>query len=84
LQHIPKFAANKLNIPRSGVATLQSDMDDDFVCQAEYFTSTDGRIRFRNGWTEFANNNDLQAGMDTVILFFKIDNKVHFNFCAVF
>jgi hypothetical protein len=38
LQHIPKFAANKLNIPRSGVATLEMDIDDDFVGQAEYFT----------------------------------------------
>jgi hypothetical protein len=56
----------------------------EFVGQDEYFTSTDGRIRFRNGWTEFASNNELEAGMDTVILFFKIDNKVHFNFCTMF
>jgi hypothetical protein len=57
--------------------------EDDFVGQAEYYTSTGGRIRFHNGWMEFAKKNELKDGVVTVILFVKIDNDVHFNFHSV-
>jgi hypothetical protein len=41
----------KLKIPHSGIVTLEME-EDDFVGEAEYYTSTNGRIRFRNGWMD--------------------------------
>jgi hypothetical protein len=64
------------------MTSLEMDVDD-FKGEAEYYTSTDGRIWFSTRWKEFATKNDLQAGKDIVMLFTEGDNDVHINFRIV-
>ena len=79
-QHIPKYIATSLDIPRSGHATLQIDGREEQTWEASYFTSTDGRIRFRDGWAEFTNDHAVEIGELQAITFHKINDNVYINF----
>jgi hypothetical protein len=79
-QHIPKYIATSLDIPRSGHATLQIDGSEEQTWKASYFTSTDGRIRFGDGLAEFTNDQAIDIAELHAITFHKINGNIYINF----
>jgi hypothetical protein len=75
-QHIPKYIATSLDILRSGHATLQIDGSEEQTWEASYF----GRIRFRDGWSEFTNDQAVDIAELHAITFHKINDNVYINF----
>ena len=47
--------------------------------EAQYYTSTDGRLRFNSGWTEFATECELEPGLDVLILFYYAEEELHIS-----
>ena len=81
-QRIPKQIATSINIPRSGKAILVMG-ETNFSREAQYFTSTDGRIRLKYGWAQFASENDLHTGLDVLVLFHYIGDDLFISFDVV-
>ena len=81
-QRIPKKIAASINIPRNGDAMLVMGEANNFR-PAQYFTSTDGRIRFKYGWAQFALENDLHPGLDVLVLFNYIGEQLFISFDVV-
>ena len=68
LQRIPKHIVSYLPIKHSGQAYLcRAGFEENK--DAEYYISTDGRIRFRYGWPQFAAESGLQVGQTVLIMF---------------
>ncbi|CAM0906605.1 unnamed protein product [Alopecurus aequalis] len=59
---------SSLNTGKSGWAVLVMG-DSDTHYDAEYFKSSDGRIRFRSGWADFADHFDLEEGSVVLVMF---------------
>jgi hypothetical protein len=59
-----------LNISKRGWVILKMGEENNGQ-EAEYDTSTDGRMRFKSGWFEFAGQFNLRAGSIVLILFSK-------------
>jgi hypothetical protein len=61
-----------LGIPKKGKAILLAPLDghnNGHNITAEYFKSSDKRIRFKSGWEVFAAKNNLVAGIGALIMF---------------
>ncbi|KAK1618754.1 hypothetical protein QYE76_024271 [Lolium multiflorum] len=72
---IPKTIVSVLDVRRSGdIYFLRGEDDDD--SPAVYYTSVDGRIRFKSGWTDFCVKNNLVAGQLVMCLFFKMEGML--------
>ncbi|KAM0839332.1 hypothetical protein ACQ4PT_060401 [Festuca glaucescens] len=64
-----------LDVHRSGdIYFLRGEDDDD--SHAVYYTSVDGRIRFKSGWSDFCVKNNLVAGQLVLCLFFKMEGML--------
>ncbi|KAM0833986.1 hypothetical protein ACQ4PT_063911 [Festuca glaucescens] len=83
LERISKDIAKSLNIGKSGWVVLRWGEYDNFQ-DAEYRTTTDGRICFKSGWKKFAKDFDLKAGLVVLILFhMEEDGYVKVSFDAL-
>ncbi|KAK1620424.1 hypothetical protein QYE76_025941 [Lolium multiflorum] len=72
---IPKTIVSVLDVRPSGdIYFLRGEDDDD--SPAVYYTSVDGRIRFKSGWTDFCVKNNLVAGQLVMCLFFKMEGML--------
>ncbi|KAK1643049.1 hypothetical protein QYE76_060885 [Lolium multiflorum] len=72
---IPKTIVSVLDVRRSGdIYFLRGEDDDD--SHAVYYTSVDGRIRFKSGWSNFCVKNNLVAGLLVLCLFFKMEGML--------
>ncbi|KAK1699325.1 hypothetical protein QYE76_016022 [Lolium multiflorum] len=72
---IPKTIVSVLDVRPSGdIYFLRGEDDDD--SHAVYYTSVDGRIRFKSGWTDFCVKNNLVAGQLVMCLFFKMEGML--------
>lgn len=65
---ISKDILKSLNIAKSGWVILGTGEYDNFQ-DAEYRTTSDGRMRFKLGWKEFAKDFGLKVGLVVLILF---------------
>ncbi|KAM0846712.1 hypothetical protein ACQ4PT_055476 [Festuca glaucescens] len=82
--HIPKLAAWNLDIPVNGNAVLEvTEYGKHDYEEAEYYTSTDGMIRFDNAWKTFVERIRLGPGDVVVMLFDMIEDIVHINITEV-
>ncbi|KAK1620380.1 hypothetical protein QYE76_025897 [Lolium multiflorum] len=72
---IPKTIVSVLDVRPSGdIYFLRGEDDDD--SHAVYYTSVDGRIRFKSGWIDFCVKNNLVAGLLVLCLFFKMEGML--------
>ncbi|KAM0865882.1 hypothetical protein ACQ4PT_042984 [Festuca glaucescens] len=72
---IPKTIVSVLDVRRSGdIYFLRGEDDDD--SHVVYYTSVDGRIRFKSGWSDFCVKNNLVAGQLVLCLFFKMEGML--------
>ena len=77
-QHIPKEAVKNLKIPSRGFVVLEMQVGrKNYTEQADYYTSTDKRIRFQFGWKKFAADVDLAPPDVVVMLFHQMEDAVH-------
>ncbi|CAM0873423.1 unnamed protein product [Alopecurus aequalis] len=75
--HIPKRVVFALKIKRRGWSVLQIG-DSELKHAAFFYTSTDGRLRFKNGWVKFVEKFDLEVGL-VVLVMFHMDNNGYVN-----
>ncbi|KAM0845571.1 hypothetical protein ACQ4PT_056282 [Festuca glaucescens] len=65
---IPKEIVKALNIAKRGWVILAMGEYNHWF-DASYYTTTDGRLRFKSGWEEFVGKFDLEVGNVVLILF---------------
>ncbi|KAM0847796.1 hypothetical protein ACQ4PT_054800 [Festuca glaucescens] len=65
---IPKEIVKALNIAKRGWVILAMGEDNHWF-DASYYTTTDGRLRFKSGWECFVSNFDMEVGNVVLILF---------------
>jgi hypothetical protein len=68
-QRIPKEIAKALKFAKNGWVILQMGNQNN-KCQAEYVTSTDGRMRIKSGWGKFVTDHGLKASFVVLIMFY--------------
>lgn len=73
--HIPKEIVSVLNIPEKGNAVLMRSIFGVNHRASSYYTCKDRRVCLRNGWSTFANENELGHGMVVLIFFHKNDDR---------
>ena len=81
-QRIPKFLVPVIKVKPTGNAWFVFG-DFDVVTEANYSRVVDGRMRFNDGWLNFASECKLKAGMMVLMLFHIINDKLHISFDVI-